>query len=347
MMKRTLFNLLVVVALVLSVVPFVLPARVAQATSPDVVISQVYGAGGNSGAVYKNDFVELFNRSDTPVSLNGWSIQYSSATGTGNFSANGITTLSGTLQPGQYYLVWESGGTNGVALPTADATGTIAMAAGAGKVVLVTSTTGLTCNGGSALCSPTQLALIKDLVGYGNANFFEGAGAAPAIGTTTADLRASAGCTDTDNNNTDFSAGTITPRNTASLLHFCTADNAPYVAGTFPANGATEVPLNSNITINFSEPVNVTGSWFALSCAISGVHNAIVAGGPTTFTLDPGADFVGGESCALTVVAANVTDQDSNDPPDNMVINFTAGFTTVAPPIAIGAVNGPVNNGDN
>ncbi len=34
---------------------------VAHAVSTDVVISQVYGGGGNSGATYKNDFIELFN----------------------------------------------------------------------------------------------------------------------------------------------------------------------------------------------------------------------------------------------------------------------------------------------
>lgn len=126
---------------------------------------------------------------------------------------------------------------------------------------------------------------------------------------------------------------------TASTLPL---DAAPYVASTVPANGATDVAVNSNITINFSEPVNVSGDWFSLSCATSGDHTATVAGGPTTFTLDPGADFVLGEACTLTVFAANVTDQDLNDPPDNMTIDFTAGFTTVFPPLPIGTVNGPV-----
>ncbi|RPI20547.1 MAG: lamin tail domain-containing protein, partial [Actinobacteria bacterium] len=56
----------------------------AQAISPDIVISQVYGGGGNSGAVYTHDFIELFNRGTSSVSLAGWSVQYASATGTGN-----------------------------------------------------------------------------------------------------------------------------------------------------------------------------------------------------------------------------------------------------------------------
>ena len=123
-------------------------------------------------------------------------------------------------------------------------------------------------------------------------------------------------------------------------------DQAPYVADTIPANGASDVALNSSITINFSEPVNVTGSWFSLSCGSSGNHTATVSGGPTTFTLTPDVAFVSGEICALTVYAANVNDQDLIDPPDNMTVNFTAGFATVTPPLPIGTVNGPVLDTD-
>ena len=91
-------------------------ASAPRAVSPAIVISQVYGGGNNSGAPYQNDFVVLFNLSTAPASLDGWSIQYTSTTGTGNFSANGITALTGTLAPGQSYLVRLAGGTtNGVA----------------------------------------------------------------------------------------------------------------------------------------------------------------------------------------------------------------------------------------
>lgn len=89
----------------------------------DVVISQVYGGGGNTGAPYSSDFVELFNRSSQPVSLAGWSIQYASATGTGNFggTTTQITPLPGiSLQPGQYLLVQQASGATGSPLPTPD-----------------------------------------------------------------------------------------------------------------------------------------------------------------------------------------------------------------------------------
>lgn len=187
----------------------------ANAAQAQVVISQVYGGGGGGTAVYANDYVELYNRGSAPVSLAGLSVQYASATGTGNFS--GVAVLpAATVQPGKYFLVAMSGGSAGAPLPTPDATGPAAMAAGAGKVALVNSTTALACNGGSAPCSAAQLAQIVDLVGYGNANFFEGAGAAPTLSAATAALRNGNGATDTGNNNADFTAGAPTPRNSGS-----------------------------------------------------------------------------------------------------------------------------------
>ena len=74
------------------------------------------------------------------------------------------------------------------------------MGGAAGKVALVNATTGVACNGGSTACSASQLASIVDLVGYGTANFFEGAAATPALTNTTAALRAGGGCVDTNNN---------------------------------------------------------------------------------------------------------------------------------------------------
>lgn len=201
-----------------------LASSLAAASTSGVVISQVYGAGGNTGAILKQDYVELFNAGAAPVSLAGWSIQYASATGTGNFGANAnqLVALSGSIPAGGYFLVAMTPvGTNGSALPAADATGAIALAAGAGKVVLVKSASGLGCNGGSTPCSDAQRALIEDLVGYGNANFFEGAGAAPTLSATTAAFRAGNGCTDTDNNGADFTTGSPAPRNSATPVNLC------------------------------------------------------------------------------------------------------------------------------
>src|SRR5688572_26766179 len=186
-----------------------------RAISTGLVISQVYGGGGNSGATYTHDFVELYNRSGSDISLDGLSIQYASATGTGSFGATAtqLTELPNVIVPaGKYFLVQMAGGSVGLPLPTADHTDPtpIAMAAGAGKVALVTGIASLSCNGGSTVCNASALARIIDLVGYGGANFFETA-ATPALTSTTAAIR-KAGNADTDNNSTDFDVATPAPR---------------------------------------------------------------------------------------------------------------------------------------
>ena len=99
-MNKSLFKVFSLIT-ILALMFMALPMKSALAVSADIVISQVYGGGGNTGAPYTNDFIELFNRGTTTVSLSGWSVQYASATGTGNFGANSgqLTELSGSLAP--------------------------------------------------------------------------------------------------------------------------------------------------------------------------------------------------------------------------------------------------------
>ncbi|MFD0724225.1 Calx-beta domain-containing protein [Lysobacter brunescens] len=201
----------------------------AGAAHAQVVISQVYGAGGNTGATYNRDFVELFNRGSTPVSLAGLTVQYASATGTGNFAV-GATLPNVNLAPGQYHLVGMSSGANGAALPTVDTSGTSSMATAAGKVVLVNGTSALACNGGSTPCSAPQLAQIVDLVGYGTANYFEGTAPTPALSATLSALRSGNGCNDTNQNGADFTAGTPSARNSASPASVCGGGGTPFVS---------------------------------------------------------------------------------------------------------------------
>ncbi len=190
-------------AATLSAAAVALFASPAAAVSPDVVISQVYGGGGNSGATYTNDFIELYNRGSVAVDVSAWSVQYASAAGT----SYQVTKLTGSVAPGTHYLVQESAGSGGTtALPTPDASGSIAMSATSGKVALVASQTALSC-GATCATAPG----VRDFVGYGTANDFEGA-AAPALTNTTADLRAGGGTVDTDNNAADFTAGAPDPR---------------------------------------------------------------------------------------------------------------------------------------
>jgi predicted extracellular nuclease len=105
-------------------------------------------------------------------------------------------------------------------------------------------------------------------------------------------------------------------------------DAPPTVTSTTPANDATVVALDANVMVTFSEDVAVTGSWFEISCTTSGMHTAVVSGGPTTFTLDPDADFVEGEACTVTISASQVADLDTDDSPDTMAADFSFSFTT-------------------
>ena len=251
-------------------------AAPASAASPDVVISQVYGGGGNSGATYKNDFIELYNRGSEPVPLSGWTVQYGSATGT---TFSGTTALGGTIRPGRYYLVQEAAGAGGTQdLPTPNASGNIAMSATAGKVRVLT-------DGGD----------VRDLVGYGGANQSETA-PTPALTNTTAALRNGGGTVDTDNNAADFTIGAPNPRNTPAPASITATD---------PADGANDVPLDSNVTVTFSAQVNPT---FGLTCADSGAHELAVSGGPSQYTLDPASDFARGERCTVTVHTDDLDD---------------------------------------
>ncbi|MBI4822092.1 MAG: lamin tail domain-containing protein [Deltaproteobacteria bacterium] len=186
-----------------------------------LVISQFYGGGGNSGAIYSNDFVELYNPTTSPISLTGLSIQYGSATG--NFAnpppdggvSNSLTVLPDvTIQPGQYFLVqMASGGAVGDPLPAVGDFDSISNLGSAnGKVALARVTESLGCG-----ATPCPRDDIVDLVGYGTANDFEGA-AAPALDSTHAAVRAGGGCQDSDNNSLDFVSATPAPRNTSVIV---------------------------------------------------------------------------------------------------------------------------------
>ena len=103
-------------------------------------------------------------------------------------------------------------------------------------------------------------------------------------------------------------------------------DVPPTVSTTTPANGATQVPLASSLSVTFSEAVTLAPSWFTLNCSASGAHTAALGGGPVQYTLAPDAAFATNESCTFTVLASGVTDQDGT--PDAMAADYAVTFTT-------------------
>jgi hypothetical protein len=116
-----------------------------------------------------------------------------------------------------------------------------------------------------------------------------------------------------------------------SLTPHGAADDAPEVTSTSPADGDEDVPVDSNLSVTFSEPVSVTASAFDVTCTSSGTHSLDVSGGPTTFTLDPDANFHQHEDCTVTVDDAGVTDDDTTDPPDGMEADATFTFRVANP----------------
>jgi DNA/RNA endonuclease G (NUC1) len=264
-----------------------LPAEGAQyATAvavPQVVISQVYGGGGNSGATLRNDFIELFNPGTAPVSLAGWSVQYASSTG----STWQVTALSGTIQPGGYYLVQQAAGTGGtVSLPAPDATGTIPMSGTAGKVALSQTATAL---------SGTCPAGVVDLVSFGTASTNCGAGTTPTLSNTTAALRNAQGCAYTGSLTADFGTGTPNPRNGASPTYTC-----PVVDQRVPASvtvapvsdtamvGSTQAFTAKAFDASGQEIAGVVFTWASSNPGVATVSGSGVAtaltGGTTTIT---------------------------------------------------------------
>lgn len=208
------------------------PGMALAADADHVVISQAYGGGGNSGAKYKNDFIELHNPTDQDVSLDGWSVQYTSKEGT-SFQ---VTPLSGTVKAKGFYLIQESAGTGGTEeLPTPDATGTISMAGKEFKVALVNATTAI---------SGKSDASVVDFLGVGGANEYEGTAAAPIISNTTAASRKVDGV-DTDDNAADFQAAEPNPRNSAYNAGSVTQVSKPVAT---PSSGSS-VEAASTVTL--------------------------------------------------------------------------------------------------
>lgn len=271
-----------------------------------LVIGQVYGAGGNSGAVYRQDFVEIFNRGSAEAVVDGWSLQYASAAG----ATWQKVDLAGRIAPGGRFLIRLSGGSNGAELPVPDASGSINLGASAGKVALVIDGTPLT-----GAC-PTG-ARIADLVGYGGAAVcFEGTAPAPASSSSRAIVRGSDGCSDSDDNAADFAAAAPNPRNSASPATPCSAEEDDQEEGwRYPAesesggtkpgsvlifpiytsNPATNIAVNTRISLTNTDPASRVTVRLVL---IDGANDAAVDGllclGPgqtSTFfasDLDPG-----------------------------------------------------------
>ncbi|MDU6339373.1 MAG: lamin tail domain-containing protein, partial [Cutibacterium granulosum] len=184
--------------------------------APHLLINEVYGGGGNSGATLTHDFVELVNPTFETISLDGYVVEYYGATG----NRGNRCTLSGSVAPGGYFLVQQAKGAGGTqALPTPDATCGANMSGTKGSVQLV---------------GPD--GTVVDLVGYGAATKAEGK-PTKALSNTTSAQRG--GLEDTDDNSADFVIGTPSPMNSASTPAPSTPGTPDQTASPTPSGSAT------------------------------------------------------------------------------------------------------------
>ena len=206
-------------------------AAPANAASAGLVINEVYGGGGNSGAAYTNDFIELHNPSSLPISVNGLSLQYRAAAGTGAPGTSNVFALPNkTIQPGGYFLVQAAAGATITdkplpVTPDAQTTGTnLALSGTGGQIYLANGTAALDAGTGTI-----ANANVIDFVGWGTSTTsYEGAvvapatrNSAPATANATSISRKTSGdpavVQDTDSNSADFASATTPSPTTTSV----------------------------------------------------------------------------------------------------------------------------------
>src|SRR5574341_1272071 len=296
-----MFSVMTILALML----VALPTQGAQAAPTELFFSEYIEGSSNNKAL------EIYNGTGAAVNLatGGYNVQMYF---NGSASAGLTINLTGSVASGDVYVLAQSSA-NATILAQADQTNGAGWFNGDDAVVLRKGTTAIDVIGqignnpstewGTGLTSTADNTLRrKSIIEAGDTNGSDAFD--PSI--------------EWDGLLTDTFGG----------LGCLGADCAPSVSSTVPANGATDVARTANIVINFSEPVNVSGAWFTITCATSGAHAAAVSGGPTSFTLNPDVDFAANELCTVNIIASQVTDQDTNDPPNEMPADFTFSVTS-------------------
>jgi len=310
------------------------------ALAADVVISQMFGGGGNGGAPLRYDYVELFNRGAGNVTVGGWTIQYASATG----SSWGRVELPANtvIAPGKYFLVKLASAnlTVGADFAADFASTSINMGGGAGKVALVNNNTALTG-------TQPNSASIQDLIGYGStASHFETA-AAPAPSALLGLLRADGGCTDSNNNSTDFTAVAPAFRTSASAANSCNIGPQPQpIVPACPASATLTSGVGGSVALAASDADGIVNGASITSIAVPGmslgpVTAAAAIGGSATVSL-VAAPGVGAGSYPVAVKFTNDQGQDASCIV-NVTVELAAGAVVPVPQVQGAGATSPYN----
>jgi hypothetical protein len=202
-------------------------ARAQSVADSNIRISQIYTRGGESGAIYQNDFIELYNRGNSVVDISGWSLNITSFEGSFNSGTRVFLSTSGiTIPPGMHMLfAFKPGGSNGtplngdfpISLPNLGSTG--------GQITLIAKDKILPPG---CPASPDLTGAVVDSVGYGTVSCGEGTVtlAPPATKSLT---RINGGCTDTNDNLADFSFADPNPRGLTSPAVVCGSQSSSVI----------------------------------------------------------------------------------------------------------------------
>jgi predicted extracellular nuclease len=299
-------------ALAVGITPFVAAAPASAAAPSELFISEYVEGSSNNKAL------EIYNGTGAPVDLSAakYDVQVFANGGT---SATSTIPLTGAVASGDVYVLANSSAVSAI-LTQADQTSGSA-----------------NWNGDDAVVLRKDGAVIDVFGQVGFRPVGEwGTGLTSTMDNT---LRRKSSVTAGDPNGADafdpaaewdgFAVDTFSGLGSHTVDGGPATDAAPRVTSTTPASGASTVAVDTSPTVTFSEPVKAAGA-FTLSCSISGAKTLSVTGGPTTFTLDPSADFALGDACTLTVVASAVTDEDAIDPPDTMDADVVVRFSVPA-----------------
>ncbi|MCB0060682.1 MAG: lamin tail domain-containing protein, partial [Caldilineaceae bacterium] len=281
-------------------------------TTPVLVINEIMQ---NPSAVADDsgEWFELYNPTNAAIDIDGWTIR-------DDGSDSHVINNGGPLNvPASGYLVLcnnATSGTNGGLACDYSYGSSWFLANGDDEVVLLDT-------------SATEI----DRVTYdGGPDFPDPNGASMCLTDPTADNNIGSNWVEST---TAYGGGDL---GTPGAANDCIAgaETAPSVTTTTPTDNATDVPVGNNITINFSENVNLTANAVTLECPSSTAipFTGLPASDVNTIILNPDSDLPADTVCTVTVVAAEVTDADSDDPPDAMDTDFSFSFTTVNPALA-------------
>lgn len=313
----------------------------AMAVSPALVISQLYGAGGNSGTtLYKNDYIEIFNRGSVAVTAAGWTLQYGSAGSTGAWSGKAVLPTF-TVEPGQYVLIQQQGGggTTQPALPApviVPTSGAFNMSATGGKVALVNDTVTLS---GATPSGPN----IVDMIGFGTANGAEGS-VSPPGSNTLALFRANNGCVDTDNNSVDFAAAAPAPRTSDAQRNSCGGDPLPQpIVLTCPASLPVEQGSGAFVALTGTDADSIVDGVSIASgerpgISLAGFTPATANGGVASVTLQADATLAAGSYPVVIRFTNNASQQES------CTVTVSVSGAATIPQIQGAGATSPFNN---